>query len=897
MQACEYVCENLWTSLTIYPPYCVIRKHMNLRLGTKLRPKGEGDRGALATLGLAVSGNPNDNDVVVEQIDAFGSLWSIVGIALALGTIPGLLSPEAVPANFVQAVALLSVPTLTWFVHKTTFFSALHPVVRSRIYIVLGSLIGILMAIYGHDIGGRGSFNSGLIGLFCAVIVVLAGLSRIQSVALACAAGLMATLAALSGSLLLAVLTLPLLACHFLIATRLLDAEFVSAYQRLDAEGSARRSKRLLDEFEANGSGWFWECDKKGNILYISDKFVEAVGFEHGQLNGKPISSVVTSGMDDPEGLSLSARTLTFHLSTRTAFSEVPVSIVRGGKTRWWSMSGRPVIDNHGQFRGFIGTGTDITAQRNSDAEITRLARFDPLTGLANRAETGKILERALTNQAGTMNEAGLFLLDLDRFKNVNDTLGHPAGDELLKQVSERLVHVVGRAGQVGRQGGDEFKIIFPNITDRTHLAGLANAVTTELSKNYEIQGTQVSIGASIGIAIAPVDGRTGDELVRNADLALYAAKAAGRGTHRFYQQEMHSLAIKRRETEDDMRVALREGQFHLVYQPVVGLREEKLSGFEALIRWNHPVRGMISPAEFIPIAEESGLIEPIGEWVLRTATLEAAQWAVPARVAVNVSAIQFANPNFGDLVANVLAQSGLAPQRLELEITESVFVEDDAATSHQFDLLKRLNIRLALDDFGTGYSSLGYLKKAPFDKIKIDQSFVRGATLNGSRNVAIIKAIVSMADSLGMETTAEGAETQDEIVFIRELGCSHIQGFVYGPPIPAHEVRRRLGTNDGKAEAVGYKRTRSPRQTMLRSAVIRHDGIEHHARIRNISTTGVNLEFEGEIPFQSVVEIEIADGPLLTGNVRWMRDGRSGIQFDHPLNLTLLNSPMRRVS
>src|SRR5690606_20271186 len=326
-----------------------------------------------------------------------------------------------------------------------------------------------------------------------------------------------------------------------------------------------------------------------------------------------------------------------------------------------------------------------------------------------------------------------------------------------LKQVAQRLGRAVGQAGQVGRLGGDEFQVILPGRMERKAIGHLASEIIHSLSQPYSIDGQRVIIGASIGIAISPDDGVSSEELIRNADLALYAAKDLGRGRYHFYAQDLHAEAEARAQLEQDLRDAIANGHLQLFYQPVVSTATEKITGFEALLRWHHPQRGWIPPDKFVKSAEDSGLIAQIGEWALRTACHDLARWPEEVRVAVNVSPLQFANPQLPTIVTSAIAQAGIHPSRLELEITESVFLNDDAGTDAMFAALKRVGVRLALDDFGTGYSSLGYLKKAPFDKIKIDRSFVRGATDPGSRNGAIIASIASLAHALGMDTTAEG--------------------------------------------------------------------------------------------------------------------------------------------
>ena len=657
-----------------------------------------------------------------------------------------------------------------------------------------------------------------------------------------------------------------------------------------DDVASGQLARRLVREFEEQGSGWFWQTDREGRVTYLSDKVARQVATTSAAALGATLTALFQIDSDSPD----TERTLGFHLSSRTSFSEYSVRTALGDADRWWSISGRPMIDANGNFGGFIGFGSDLTEKRRSEAEITKLALFDGLTGLANRQRMRLSLDQTLAQSVTSYRSVSLLLLDLDRFKAVNDTLGHQTGDELLKQVGQRLTRTVGEAGLVGRLGGDEFKVVLPSENNRDRLSELATGIITALSQPYFIGGSSISIGCSIGVAIAPDDGDNSETLIRNADLALYAAKADGRGTHRFYREEMLAGAQNRKQLEDDLRHALSGNQLHLVYQPIVSTKDESVVGYETLLRWEHPKRGPISPAEFIPIAEDSGMIETIGEWVLRTACADAARWPEWVRIAVNVSPIQFANPALPAIVASTLANSGIAPARLELEITESVFVNDSLSSEKMFASLKGLGVRLSLDDFGTGYSSLGYLRKAPFDKIKIDQSFVKGAAVAGNRNAAIVKAIVTLADTLGMETTAEGVETQDEIALIRELGCTSIQGWVYGKAIPAPEVLARAAGGDGKAAAIGHRTSRATRVKMLRWAALEIAGARGDVRIRNMSTTGAmidGIEFPSDAG-GTAVRIELSEGRLVPATLRWATDGRAGIEFATPVNIEQLNAP-----
>jgi len=645
---------------------------------------------------------------------------------------------------------------------------------------------------------------------------------------------------------------------------------------------SGEQARALLQDFEKSGRGWFWETDRAGRISYVSDMLAGQLGRQASDLIGTPFSSLLAP--PDREGAQ-DQRTLGFHFSARTAFSDISVRAAIAGEERWWSISGQPVVTSFGQFLGFRGSGSDLTEMRRSQAEVARLASVDSLTGLANRPQMMRALEQALDARRGGIGDCALFLIDLDRFKEVNDTMGHPAGDALLQQVAQRLLRLVGTRGKVGRLGGDEFQVVLPGQIEVMVLAKLADGIIHSLSEPYLIDGSQVVIGASIGIALAPADGTDSDTLIRNADLALYAAKGEGRGQFRFFIPAMHAEAEDRRLMEGELRQAISTGGLHLDYQPVVCASTERITGFEALIRWNHPTRGAISPTAFIPIAEDAGLIGAIGEWVLRTACADAVHWPEGTRVAVNVSPIQFANPALPSIVMSALANAGLSPERLELEITESVFLADRTNTDGLFAQLKNLGVRLALDDFGTGYSALAYLKTAPFDKIKIDQSFVRGAAIKGSRNAAIVKSIVNLAEALGMETTAEGAETMDELALIRSLGCSHVQGFIYGRPMSmaaTHELLAQ-GTH---AVAKGHKSSREPRMTMLRTVTLHHGTNRYTARIRNISASGVMIEGLTDVPPGTVFQVEFSPGHMASGTCRWSSGERMGLEFETAVNV-----------
>jgi diguanylate cyclase (GGDEF)-like protein len=439
------------------------------------------------------------------------------------------------------------------------------------------------------------------------------------------------------------------------------------------------------------------------------------------------------------------------------------------------------------QGGGWVAVHEDITERRRAEAKIAHLARHDMLTNLPNRLMFRENLENAFARVEPDRGFA-VHCLDLDHFKTVNDTLGHPIGDELLKLVAARLIEVVSPVDFVARIGGDEFAVVQSSVTRPEQCSQLAARIVEMISQPYDIDGRHIVIGTSVGIAIAPNDGANPDVLLKNADMALYLSKGDGRGTHRFFEGEMDKRLQSRRALELDLRKAITHGEFELYYQPILYLQTGKVTGFEALVRWNHPERGLIHPAEFIPLAEETGLILPLGEWVLRTACAQAAQWPQPVGVAVNLSAAQFKGRNLVQLALSALATSGLAARRLDLEITESVLLQGEASTLAILHQLRESGVQISMDDFGTGYSSLAYLRNFPFDKIKIDRSFVRDMLVRKDCR-AIIRAVVGLARSLGITTIIEGIETKEQLDMAKAEGCDEGQGFLFSEPMPESEV------------------------------------------------------------------------------------------------------------
>ena len=687
-----------------------------------------------------------------------------------------------------------------------------------------------------------------------------------------------------SASPLIAIVAVASIFFTFLSLSRARDLIF-SAQQRLAAEWEALKARRFVEEYEASGRGWFWETNAEGRVTYLSAGLVGRLGLDDGQAIGADLEELLLVAGEG--GSDEARRTLGFHLGARFPFSDV---IVRapGSAESWWSLSGTPNFDDYGRFLGFRGIGANLSEQLRSEAEETKLARYDSLTGLPNRAMMRRMLDDALANAAERRRGCALLLIDLDRFKQVNDTLGHPVGDKLLKQVAARLGAVLGAAGQVGRLGGDEFEAILPGIDEAARIEEIAGALIAEVSRPYEVDGHNVEIGASAGIAIATPGKTYPSALIKDADLALYAAKDAGRGTFRFFAPEMHALAAERQILENDLRDALGKEQLKLFYQPIVDSLTEEVAAFEALLRWQHPTRGLIEPAAFLPVAEECGLMPRIGAWVVRTACAEAAHWPAHVRVAVNLSPAQVADPGLPSVVTSALASSGIEPARLELEISEGAFPADGAGPARMLSRLKMLGVRLALDNFGTGRSGLGHLRDAPLDKIKIDRSFVRGAEGKASRNAAIIRAIVVLAESLGMDTTAEGTETLEELALVRSLGCSQVQGFLFGKAVPPSEARVLAAASRPTAELVGF--SRPPRHRLLRNGVIEHAGDVLPVRLRNISAEGAMVECERPLPADSRILLDLDEGGRLNAEVRWSQRGQLGLRFDRAFELRSLS-------
>ena len=551
----------------------------------------------------------------------------------------------------------------------------------------------------------------------------------------------------------------------------------------------------LLNDFEEHASDWLWETDREGCLRHVSQRLAQAMGVSPSELQGQHL--VQRMAAMSPQMVPAHAamfRALEQCLVRQQAFRGVLVPARVAGQLQWWSLTAKPLRDGAGQWQGWRGVGSDVTAARQREMEMARLAHIDTLTGLANRYQFGKRLAGHFA-PAITAGPCTLLLLDLDNFKAVNDSLGHAVGDQLLQAVALRLQSVVDPTTLLARLGGDEFAVLVPGILARSLVERLGTQLQAALAHPWMANGHRIEVQASIGAGFAPTDGDTAEQLLKVCDMALYAAKAAGRHTLRFFEPALALRAQQHLALLSDLGLALQRGEFVLHYQPQVDLASGALVGFEALVRWQHPLRGLVSPLEFITVAEESGLIVPLGAWVLRQACVDAVIWPAHLRVAVNMSAVQFSQADVLAVVDSALQHSGLPSSRLELEITESTLMQDSQVGLAVLQALRAKGVRVALDDFGTGYSSLAYLRSFPLDKLKIDRSFI--SILDNADNdpsaAAIVQTIIQLARALQLDTNAEGVETASQFAQLRRMGCAQAQGYWIAKPMDAAQARRFL--------------------------------------------------------------------------------------------------------
>jgi diguanylate cyclase (GGDEF)-like protein len=560
---------------------------------------------------------------------------------------------------------------------------------------------------------------------------------------------------------------------------------------------AGRDQQLLLDTVINNMSQGVLMFDAQARLVFCNRRYIEMYGLS---------PAVVTPGCALRDLLAHRAAVGTLTESTEDYLADLLEDIATGKTSSGTAKAadGRvfSIVRNPITGGGWIATHEDITDRQRAEERIVHMARHDALTDLPNRMMLRERLDHELKRvKRGEC--LAVLCLDLDHFKSVNDTLGHPIGDELLKVVAERLRRCTREPDTIARLGGDEFAIIMTGMERPTDAVALAKRIRESITKPYHLDGHQIVADISIGISLAPIDASEPDQLLKNADMALYGAKGDGRGTYRFFEPEMDAKMKARRELDMDLRNALVNAEFELYYQPLVNLQNNEITAFEALLRWNHPVRGLISPAEFIPVAEETGLIIPLGEWVLRKACQETARWPEHIKVAVNLSPSQLKSRNLTQLVMSALAESGMAANRLQLEITETVLMHNTFATLATLHQLRKLGVQIAMDDFGTGYSSLSYLRSFPFDKIKIDRSFIQDLS-NGAEPLAIVHAVAGLARSLNMISTAEGVETQQQLDQLQSVGCTEMQGYLFSHARPAADIVRLFLEPAEKPAAAG---------------------------------------------------------------------------------------------
>ena len=674
---------------------------------------------------------------------------------------------------------------------------------------VRGTLLGLLWALPSSMFATHASEAQQLATcLICAGMMATAALTT-MALPLGMIAALLLGSLGLSGMLAHAHAPLPILLLPQLYAIAL-GAGGVSgslAFLRrcrteLEVDEKREVVSLLLREYDEDEADWLWQTDAAKALTHVSERLALAAASTPAALEGQSLPRLLAGAHWASVTMASELGRLVELLNGRDSFGDLQLPLTVAGEERWWSLSGSPRFDATGDFLGFRGKGSDVTEQRRSADRIDRLAKFDALTGLANRSHFIDQLRKALA-RAGLMERCGLLLVDLDKFKPVNDTLGHPVGDRLLKMVAERLRNLLAGGELAGRLGGDEFALLVPMAADRDRVAALAEQVIARLSEPFEIDGHLIRIGASLGSAIGPRDGRSFDVLVRHADLALYRAKDDGRGCHRPYSPALLAAADRRRAIESGLRAALDGGGLHLLYQPVADARSGRIDGFEALLRWTDPNLGAVPPALFMPIAEEARLGSRIGEWVLRTACAAAAQWPDDVSIAVNLSAEQLGDMQLAATVLSALARAGLAPHRLAVEISEAVLLRGGGDVLAVAAALRGIGVRIVLDDFGSGHAALAYVGSAGFNVIKLDHYLVRGVAAGGRQEIAMVRGIVALSESLGLATVAEGVETQDEHDGMRALGCRFVQGHLIGTPLPETSVRAIVGA-EHRARAIG---------------------------------------------------------------------------------------------
>ncbi len=667
---------------------------------------------------------------------------------------------------------------------------------------VWGMLVALLIMREQANLALVGAFGVGILSMGAFVLAVMPTASLLFMLGIV--AGLCVG-AALSGDPnYLAIV--PLFLTYSLVLQKYAAWTFKNfVSQKLDRNAVAESTEvisLLLHDFESQSSDWLWETDADLALNRVSKRFAEAVGRPAEVLNNEPFLRF----FEDDQCLQLRE-----FLENRRSFKSIVVPVRIGGEQCWWSISASPKMDSNDKFLGYRGVCSDVTLERAAEKKIAYMAHFDALTGVYNRAHFSEQLEKAIDDLHAAQEVFALHCIDLDNFKTINDTLGHPTGDALLKIVADRLSLCIGKEDIVGRLGGDEFVVLQKSCKDEDDACLVSDLITDALLEPIKVNGSILSVSGSVGTAYAPKDGGCSKEVMKNADLALYAAKQDGRGCNRMFEPQMDLEAKRRTQMEADLRKALQENELEMHYQPLMDVRTGKIKGYESLLRWRRSENDVLLPAEFIEIAEDTGLIVPLGEWIIRTAISEAATWPEEVSVAINLSPTQMKNPSLISTVMNALASNGVNPSRVEFEITESVLLEESEVNIKTLHILRDLGVKIALDDFGTGFSSLNYLRAFPFDKIKIDKCFVTEMETRDDCR-AIIRAVMGLARDLGMKTTAEGIENQKHVDLLKAEGCDYMQGFLFSRPIPGKLLPRKNESSD--------ERTRVPEELLKKGRI-----------------------------------------------------------------------------
>lgn len=642
---------------------------------------------------------------------------------------------------------------------------------------------------------------------------------------------------------------------------------------------SAEDKLAIVEDLESSGLGWFWATDNEGKISYLSPDVAAALGQEPSAVLGQSLQSIFET--DSSDG---AARSLSLKLSSRKPFANLTVRAVSEKSDLALKLTGKPVTRGPGTFLGFRGSAVDITEERRAEDEASRLAKYDSLTGLSNRHRMAQRIDSTLNAFRSAKRNCAIMMLDLDRFKQVNDTLGHAAGDELLRQVAQRLSRVIDGGCEIGRLGGDEFQVMLPDMDDRGKLGEIAKKIIEMLSQPYSVEEGRASIGASVGIAISPHDGLTREEVTRSADLALYAAKGGGRGQFRFYSTDLEHDANLRKRMEQDLRAAIDRGEFTLEYQPIVALKGNKVVALEAQYRWYDPERGEVAPETFLPIAEASRLVIPLGEWGLRQACADAMEWPDSLRVAIKVSPVQFAGENFVDKISEALRGSGLAPDRLELQLEESVFLGDAGTADKILSTLFKMGVRLTLDQFGSGFSSLSYLRRAPFNSIKIGEKFLLGSMFDDKPDSQLIKAIVTLARAMDMDTIAVGVESMELLKLVMECGIAQVQGYIFSDALNKDDLAKELERGEWTLDPVESSSQRASRRTVFRKIGLIHEDHYYEVTMRNLSRSGCMIEGLVDVPSDTQFVVDFGGGQLAVATVRRTSGDTQGLEFEQEL-------------